>query len=72
LFDETVVIFLVGAGSGKGDAAGIAPGKEGAVDKLRAVVAVDAQKGKGEVILDVEEGFQNPFLGFIEEGTVMC
>jgi hypothetical protein len=34
LFDETVVVFLVGPGVGKGDAAGIAPGEEGAVNKL--------------------------------------
>jgi hypothetical protein len=34
LFNETAVIFLAGSGTGKGDAAGIAPGKEGAADKL--------------------------------------
>jgi hypothetical protein len=34
LFNETVVIFLVRSGTGEGDAVGIAPGKEGAVDKL--------------------------------------
>jgi hypothetical protein len=31
-----------------------------------------AQKGERELGLDVGEGFQNPFLGFIEEGTEFC
>jgi hypothetical protein len=72
LFDETGIVFLVGAGSGKSDVEGIAPGKEGTIDKLRAGIAVDAPKGEGEVISDVREGFHNPFLGFIEEGSEFC
>jgi hypothetical protein len=50
----------------------IAPGKEGVVDKLRAVIAVDAVKGEGEGGADVREGLQYPFLGFIEEGAEFC
>ncbi|MDR1986989.1 MAG: hypothetical protein LBP88_08480 [Treponema sp.] len=69
LFDETVVVFLVGPGAGKGDAAGITPGQEGRVDTLRAVVAVDAPEGKGKAGLDVREGVENPWVGFIEEGA---
>jgi hypothetical protein len=42
LFDETVVVFLLGPGAGEGDTAGITPGQEGRVDKFRGVVAVDA------------------------------
>jgi hypothetical protein len=37
LFDETVIVFLVGPGSGKGDMMGIAPGQEGPVDGSRAL-----------------------------------
>jgi hypothetical protein len=39
------------------------------IDKLRAVIAVDVEEGEREGGLDVLEGFQNPFLGFIEEGA---
>jgi hypothetical protein len=67
LFDETVVVFLIGACPGEGDAAGIAPREEGTVDKLRAVIAINAEEGKREGGLDVREDFQNPFVGFIEE-----
>jgi transposase len=38
------------------------------IDKLRAVVAVDAPEGEGEAGLDVREGLEYPFVGFIEEG----
>jgi hypothetical protein len=62
LFDETVIVFLIGACPGEGDAAGM-------IDKLRAVIAVDAEEGEREGGLDVRKGFQNPFLGFIEEGA---
>jgi hypothetical protein len=48
LFDEAVVVFFIGAGSGEGDAGGVAPGQEGMVDKLRTVNAVDAAQGEGE------------------------
>jgi hypothetical protein len=69
LFDEAVVVFLVGSATGKGDVMGIASGQEGTVDKFRAVVAVDAEEGEGESGMDVREGLQDPFLGFIEEGA---
>jgi hypothetical protein len=39
----------------------------GMIDKLRTVFAVDAEEGEWEAGLDVREGIQNPFLGFIEE-----
>jgi hypothetical protein len=42
LFNETVVVFLAGPGPGKGDLVSIAPGTEGMVDKLGAVIAIDA------------------------------
>jgi hypothetical protein len=67
--DETVVVFLVGSAAGKRDVAGIAPGQEGPVDKLGAVIAVDAEKGEREGGLDVLKGLHGPVLGFIEEGT---
>jgi hypothetical protein len=67
LFDETVIVFLVGSGPGKSDMGGIAPGEEGVVDKLRAVIAGDAEEGEREAGFDVRKGLHNPFLGFIEE-----
>ncbi|MDR0707260.1 MAG: hypothetical protein LBF60_05210 [Treponema sp.] len=44
---------------------GIAPGEEGAVDKLRAVVAVDAQKGGLDWMFG--RASTTHFWGFIEE-----
>jgi hypothetical protein len=49
LFDETGIVFLVRAGSGKSAVEGIAPEPEGGRNKLRAVIAVDAPKGKGRL-----------------------
>ena len=37
------------------------------VDKLRTVIAVDAQEGEGEVGTEFLESLDDPFLGFIEE-----
>jgi hypothetical protein len=37
------------------------------VDKFRAVIAVEAEEGEGKAGADIREGFDNPFLGFIEE-----
>jgi hypothetical protein len=65
-FGETVAVFLIGACPGEGDAARIVPGQEGMIDKLRAVIAVDVEEGEREAGLDVREGLQNPFLGFID------
>jgi hypothetical protein len=68
LFDETIVIFLVVSGPGKGDAVGTVPGEEGMIYKFGTVIAVDAQKGKQEAGFDVRKDLQDPFVGFIEEG----
>ena len=48
LLDETVVVFLVVAASGKGDGVIFAPDFRGVVDKFGAVIAVELQdRGKG-------------------------
>jgi hypothetical protein len=38
LFGETIAVFPAGTDTGKGDAVGIAPGREGTVDEFRAVI----------------------------------
>jgi hypothetical protein len=69
LFNKTGVVFLAGSGTGEGDTVGIAPGKEEAVDKFAAIIAINAQKGEREAGPNVRKGFYHPFLDFIEEGT---
>jgi len=68
LFDETVVVFAVGAGTGELDMFLGTPFLERLVDKLRAVVAVHAEEGEREGGFDGGEGLKNPFISFVEQG----
>jgi hypothetical protein len=42
LLDESVVVFVIPAASGEGDAVGFTPGFEALVDELGAVIAIQA------------------------------
>jgi len=69
LLDKAVVVLLVVAASGKGDAGIFAPAFGGVVDKFRAVIAVeliDREKGGG---FDVGQSLESPFVGVIQEGA---
>jgi len=69
LLDEAVVVLLVVAASGKGDAVVFAPDFRGVVDKFRAVIAVELiDRDKGGCF-DVCQSLESPFMGVIEQGT---
>ena len=69
LLDKAVVVFAVGPGTGKLEMFRGAPFEHGGIDKLRAVVAVQAPQGERERGFDVRECFENQFMGFVEQGA---
>ena len=62
LLDVGVVVLPVGSGPGEGDALLLAVGVEVVVDELAAVVGIDTQQGKGEVLTDVVDGATHSLL----------
>jgi hypothetical protein len=66
LFHEVVVIFVIGSVAGNMDDVKFTPVPQPFVDKLRVIVAIDAQKGEGEGLGEGNEAFEAPFWGFIE------
>ena len=69
LFNETVVIFLVVAASGKRDAIFFTPDFGGIVDKLRTIIAVELHDRGKCGSFDVGQGLEGPLVSVIEEGT---
>ena len=68
LLYETVVVFLVVAAAGEGDALLFAPRFGGAVDKCGAVVAVKFQNREGDGGFDVRQGLKSPLMSLAGEG----
>jgi len=69
LFDEAVVVLAIGATPGEGDAFSFTVAIELVVDKLRAVIGVDAQKGKRQCGPDLFQGLEDIALGLIFHGA---
>jgi len=69
LFDETVVVFTVRPRARELDMFVVAPFEHGGIDKLGAVVAVYAHEGERDGGFNVQQGLENPFVGFVERGT---
>src|ERR1051325_1852816 len=65
LFDEAVVVLTVRTGSSKGDPLVNAVPVELVVDELTAIVGVDPEQGKGELVADVLESGKNMALGLV-------
>ena len=59
LFDMRLVILLVGSRTGKGDLLGKAIAVEGLIDKFTAVVRIQAQQRKGQVVTQLHNGLRD-------------
>jgi len=68
LLDETIVVFLVVAASGKGDAVVFTPDPGGVVDKFTAVIAVKLHNRQEGGSPDVGQSLESPLMGVVEEG----
>jgi hypothetical protein len=66
---KAVAVFTAGAAPGEGDLVLTAPFKQLLVDKLIAVVAVNAEHGEGQVFFCVSGLLFNPALGAIGQGA---
>ena len=64
LFDEATVIFAIGAAAGESNLVIETVLEEFGVNKLTAVVRVNALKGKRELGTDISKGLQDPPAGF--------
>ena len=67
LFDVCVIVFFVGPATGELDMILITEGLEVIVDKLRAVIGIDAQKFKRQSLLDVLHGIEYTELAFTHD-----
>ena len=65
LFDEAVVVFLVGTAPGEGDRLALAVADELEVDELRAIIAVQPEQGEREPAADLLQGGKDMALGLV-------
>jgi hypothetical protein len=70
LFDETVVILVIGSAAGKLDGVTFTPIPQPFVDKLSVIVAIEAKKGKWEVLEEGNQALEAPCSGFIRRGPI--
>jgi hypothetical protein len=73
LFDETVIILLVGSGAGEGDVAGsLGPESEQVgIEELTAVVRMDLADGEGQMVEDMAEGITHDQPGATQDSTTL-
>ena len=72
LFYVGVIVFMIGTASGELDGA-VSVGKmshQVVVEELGAVIAVEAEEGKGERLFDIFELFQNPGFSLSPDGPL--
>ena len=67
LFDEALIILLVGSAPGEGDLFLIAIGEEFVRDELGPVVGIESQDGEGKTLPHVAEGLDDEVLVLVEQ-----
>ena len=68
LFDMSIVILFVGASAGELDVLFVTEGLEVVVDKLSAIIGIDAQEFKRQSLFNLLHGLENPDLAFAHHG----
>jgi len=72
LFDETVIIFVIGAGPCKKDIIIVAPSPQLMVDKLTSVVTVDTQQWERELGRELTDFIEDLDMSTVTEGPEFC
>jgi hypothetical protein len=72
LFDIATVVLAVWPTASKGDLEVVAEAQQVVIDELAAIVRVDAEQGKREIVFNGVESLYDPALGFITHSAGFC